>query len=305
MENFRGVELDRRRNGGQASRGKLVPDAAHPCLLAKSPPFPTHPRNMMADILDKIVAVKRREVEEAIRLRPLRDLMKLADQAPQPRDFLEPLRLAPPIRLIAEVKRASPSKGIIRADFDPVAIATAYANAGASCISVLTDREFFQGSLEYLIAIRQNVDLPLLRKDFIIHPYQIFEARVAGADAVLLIAECLTRQELRGLYQLVRELGMRALVEFYERGNLDNVLNSGAELVGVNNRNLKTFEVDLQHTIRLRREIPADKIVVGESGIYTTADAKLLQDNGVQAMLVGESLMRQADVAQAVHALLG
>jgi len=259
----------------------------------------------MADILEKIVATKRREVEEAIRLRPLRDLMKLADQSPPARDFIAPLRNAPPIRLIAEVKRASPSKGIIREDFDPVAIATAYVEAGASCLSVLTDKDYFQGSLDYLTAIRAKVDLPLLRKDFVIHPYQIFEARVAGADAVLLIAECLTRQELRGLYQLIRELGMRALVEFYERSNLDNVLNTGAELIGVNNRNLKTFAVDLQHTIRLRREIPPDKIVVGESGIYTAADAKLLQDAGVQAMLVGESLMRQADIGQAVHALIG
>ena len=259
----------------------------------------------MSDILDKIVAVKRREVEEAIRLRPLRDLMKLADLAPPARDFVAPLRSAPPIRLIAEVKRASPSKGVIRADFDPVAIATAYAEAGASCISVLTDQDFFQGSLDFLVAIREKVALPLLRKDFVIHPYQIFEARVAGADAVLLIAECLTRQELRGLYQLIRELGMRALVEFHERSSLDDVLNTGAELVGVNNRNLQTFEVDLHHTLRLRREIPADKIVVGESGIYTAADAKLLQDNGVQAMLVGESLMRQIDLPRAVHALLG
>ncbi len=259
----------------------------------------------MADILEKIVATKRREVEEAIRLRPLRDLMKIADQSPPARDFIAPLRNAPPIRLIAEVKRASPSKGIIRENFDPVAIATAYVDAGASCLSVLTDKDYFQGSLDYLIEIRAKVDVPLLRKDFVIHPYQIFEARVAGADAVLLIAECLTRQELRGLYQLVRELGMRALVEFYERSNLDNVLNTGAELIGVNNRNLKTFAVDLQHTVRLRREIPPDKIVVGESGIYTAADAKLLQDSGVQAMLVGESLMRQADIGQAVHALIG
>lgn len=259
----------------------------------------------MADILEKIVATKRREVEEAIRLRPLRDLMKRADQSPPARDFIAPLRNAPPIRLIAEVKRASPSKGIIREDFDPVAIATAYVEAGASCLSVLTDKDYFQGSLDYLTAIRAKIDLPLLRKDFVIHPYQIFEARVAGADAVLLIAECLTRQELRGLYQLIRELGMRALVEFYERSNLDNVLNTGAELIGVNNRNLKTFAVDLQHTVRLRREIPPDKIVVGESGIYTAADAKLLQDAGVQAMLVGESLMRQADIGQAVHALIG
>lgn len=258
----------------------------------------------MTNILDKIVEIKRREVETAIRIRPLRELMKQADEAPPTRDFLAPLRLAPPIRLIAEVKKASPSKGVIRQDFQPVEIAKAYAAAGASCISVLTDFEHFQGKLEYLSAIRAAVDLPLLRKDFIIHPYQIFEARVAGADAVLLIAECLSRQELRGLYQLVRELGMRALIEFYDRSNLDNVLNTGAEIVGVNNRSLRTFEVDLKHTLRMRRDIPADKVVVGESGIYTAADAQLLEDNGIHAMLVGESLMRQDDVAAAVSALL-
>ena len=231
--------------------------------------------------------------------------MKQADAAPPTRDFLAALQNGPPIRLIAEVKKASPSKGVIRQDFDPVAIAKDYAGAGASCISVLTDAQFFQGSLEYLAAIRAAVDVPLLRKDFVIHPYQIFEARVAGADAVLLIAECLTRQELRGLYQLIRDLGMHALVEFYERSNLDNVLNTNSDLIGVNNRNLKTFEVDLQHTIRLRRDIPAAKTLVGESGIYTAADAKLLQDAGVQAMLVGESLMRKANVGKAVSDLLG
>jgi indole-3-glycerol phosphate synthase len=258
----------------------------------------------MTNILEQIVELKRREVEAAIRVRPLRDLMKQADNAPPTLDFLAPLKSAPPIRLIAEVKKASPSKGVIREDFDPVAIAQAYAEAGASCISVLTDTEHFQGKLEYLTAIRAAVNVPLLRKDFIIHPYQIFEARAAGADAVLLIAECLSRQELRGLYQLVRELGMQALVEFYDRSNLDNVLNTGAEIVGVNNRNLKNFAVDLQHTIRMRREIPADKVMVGESGIHTVEDARMLEDHGVHAMLVGESLMRQVDVRQAVASLL-
>jgi indole-3-glycerol phosphate synthase len=258
----------------------------------------------MANILEKIVATKRKEVEEAIRIRPLRDLMRKADAAPPARDFLAPLRGGLPIRLIAEVKKASPSKGVIREDFQPVEIAKLYAKHGASCISVLTDRDYFQGSLTYLEDIRAAVDLPLLRKDFIVHPYQIFEARVAGADAVLLIAECLTRQELRGLFQLVRELGMRALIEFCLPENLDNVLNTDAELIGVNNRNLKTFEVNLEHTVRMRRQIPSEKIVVGESGIYTAADAIHLENHNVQAMLVGESLMRQADIGSAVQALL-
>jgi indole-3-glycerol phosphate synthase len=259
----------------------------------------------MAEILEKIIAAKRKEVEEAIRLRPLRDLMKLADNAEPARDFLAALQSGPPIRLIAEVKKASPSKGIIRPDFNPVEIAQAYEKAGASCISVLTDSQFFQGSLDYLSAIRNAVNIPLLRKDFVIHPYQIFEARVHGADAVLLIAECLNRQELRGLHQLIRELGMVALIELHLPSNIDNVLNTGTDLIGVNNRDLNTFEVDLNRTIKLRKQIPATKTLVGESGIYTRQDALLLQENNVQAMLVGESLMRQDDVAQAVHALLG
>lgn len=259
----------------------------------------------MADILAKIVNTKKQEVEEAIRLRPLRDLMKAADAAPPTRDFIAPLKNAPPIRLIAEVKKASPSKGVIRESFHPVEIAKSYEQAGASCISVLTDKEFFQGSLEYLTAIRAEVALPLLRKDFIVHPYQVFEARAAGADAVLLIAECLNRQELRGLYQLATDLGLAVLIEFYLPSNLENVLHTGTELIGINNRDLNTFEVDLQHTIRLREKIPADKIVVGESGIYSRADAQLLEQNNIQAMLVGESLMRQEDIHLAVHQLLG
>lgn len=259
----------------------------------------------MADILEKIVETKKKEVEAAIRARPLRDLMAAADAAPQPRDFLAALQSSPPIRLIAEVKKASPSQGMIRPDFDPVAIATDYQAAGAACISVLTDSPHFHGSLDYLTAISQAVEIPVLRKDFIIHPYQIFEARVAGADAILLIAECLNRQELRGLYQLTRDLGMAALIELYQPANLDNVLNTGTELIGVNNRDLSTFQVDLQQTLKLRKQIPSDKTLVGESGIQTRADAELLQEHGVQAMLVGESLMRQSDIQAAVRALLG
>lgn len=259
----------------------------------------------MKNILEKIVVAKKIEVEQAIRLRPLRDLMQAADKSPPARDFLAPLKLGPPIRLIAEVKRASPSKGIIREDFDPVAIARAYELSGASCISVLTDVQFFHGSLDYLSAIRAAVDLPLLRKDFVIHPYQIFEARVHGADAVLLIAECLSRQELRGLHQLVYDLGMHALVELHLPANLDNVLSTGTELIGVNNRDLTTFEVDLERTLNIRKQIPAEKTLVSESGIHDRADALRLQESNVQAMLVGESLMRQKNIGNAVAALLG
>lgn len=259
----------------------------------------------MTNILEKIVNAKRKEVEESIRQRPLRDLMRQADSAPPPRDFLTPLKSSPPIRLIAEVKRASPSKGLIRADFDPVLIAKAYAQSGATCISVLTDVQFFQGSLDYLSAIRAAVELPLLRKDFIIHPYQVFEARANGADAVLLIAECLNRQELKGLQQLSRDLGMHALIEVYQSANLDNALSTGTELIGVNNRDLSTFEVDFERTIKLRKQIPASCTLVSESGISTRDDALRLQEHNVQAMLVGESLMRQTDIALATKNLLG
>ena len=209
------------------------------------------------------------------------------------------------MRLIAEVKKASPSKGIIRADFDPVAIAQCYEAAGASCLSVLTDREYFQGALEFLTQIRQHVRLPILRKDFIIDEYQVVEARAAGADAVLLIAECLSAERLDQLYQLIRQLGMHALIELYDSKNLPAVLATGSPLVGVNNRDLHTFVVDLNHTLRLKWQIPADRLLVAESGIASRADVELLERAGVGAMLVGESLMREPDIAAAVHALLG
>jgi indole-3-glycerol phosphate synthase len=258
----------------------------------------------MTTILERIVATKRQEVEVAIRQRPLRDLMAACNTAPPPRDFLTPLRNSPPIRLIAEVKKASPSKGVIREDFDPVQIARAYEAGGATCLSVLTDEQYFQGKLEYLTAVKNAVALPILRKDFVIHPYQVFEARVAGADAVLLIAECLSRQELRGLYQLIRELGMHALIELHAPSNLDNVLSTGTELVGVNNRDLATFQVSLERSLQLRKRIPADRVMVSESGITSYSDTQVLQSHNIQAILVGESLMKQADIRQAAVNLL-
>ncbi len=224
---------------------------------------------------------------------------------PSVRDFFAALADEGPIKLIAEVKKASPSVGLIRADFDPVAIAKVYAAHGATCISVLTDEPHFQGRLDYLAAIRAAVEVPLLRKDFILDSYQLVEARVAGADAVLLIAECLDDCNLRKLFNEACELGMTPLVELYEPANLPRVLEAGATLIGVNNRNLHTFEVDLNHTIRLRREIPDDCVLVGESGIKTHADVELLDSAGVDAILVGESLMREADIGAAVDRLLG
>ncbi|MEQ8791714.1 MAG: indole-3-glycerol phosphate synthase TrpC [Pirellulaceae bacterium] len=259
----------------------------------------------MSSILDKIVATKRDEIEAARSARPERELKAALADAPPPRDFFTPLAAGGAIKLIAEVKKASPSKGVIRADFHPVEIAEIYARHGASCISVLTDEQYFQGSLSFLRDIRAAVDLPLLRKDFLLDRYQLLEARAAGADAVLLIAECLDDCRLRGLHNEALELGMTPLVEFYEEANLPRVLEAGATLIGVNNRDLKTFEVDLQHTVRMRSKIPDDCVLVGESGIHGRTDAALLERAGVGAMLVGEHLMRQADIGAAVDALLG
>jgi indole-3-glycerol phosphate synthase len=259
----------------------------------------------LPNILEKIVATKRAEVAAAKAAHPLAELRASLPDAPPLRDFFAALAAQGPIKLIAEVKKASPSKGIIRADFNPVAIARIYEQHGASCISVLTDEPYFQGKLEYLTAIRQATSIPLLRKDFILDSYQLVEARVAGADAVLLIAECLDDCNLRKLHNEALELGLTPLVELYDPENLPRVLAAGATLVGVNNRDLRTFEVDLQHTIRLRQQIPDECLLVGESGIYTRTDVELLAASGVDAMLVGESLMREADIGAAVDRLLG
>jgi indole-3-glycerol phosphate synthase len=259
----------------------------------------------MTTVLDQIVATKREEIERAKAKLPLVELRARLADAPSVRDFFAPLAASGPIKLIAEVKKASPSKGVIRADFDPVAIARTYEAHGASCLSVLTDEQHFQGSLEILRQVRQAVGIPVLRKDFILDTYQLFEARVAGADAVLLIAECLDDCNLRKLHNEAIELGMTPLVEFYEPENLERVLAAGAQLIGVNNRDLRSFAVDLGHTIRMREQVPLDCVLVGESGIETRADVLRLQAAGVDAMLVGESLMREPDIGAAVDRLLG
>lgn len=258
----------------------------------------------MATVLDKIVAKKRAEIAAAKSAQPIEALRERLLDAPRVRPFFDALAADGPIKLIAEVKKASPSKGVIRHDFRPVEIAQIYAANGATCISVLTDEAFFQGSIEYLREIRKAVDVPLLRKDFILDSHQLVEARVAGADAVLLIAECLDDCDLRKLHNEAVELGMTPLVEFYEPANLGRVIDAGATLIGINNRDLKTFETDLQHTVRLRKQIPDDYVVVGESGIHRPADVKMLSDADVDAILVGESLMAQPDIAQAVKSLL-
>jgi indole-3-glycerol phosphate synthase len=256
-------------------------------------------------ILDQIVATKRREVAEAKRRLPWIELEAQAADAPPVRDFKEALGGPGPIRLIAEIKKASPSAGLIRADFNPIAIARTYQAHGADALSVLTDVPYFQGHLSYLARVRAAVILPILRKDFLIDEYQVIESRMAGADAVLLIAEILDDDELRVLLDRTRSLGMTALVEIHEPENLERVLDAGADVVGINNRDLRKFEVDLEQTFRLRERIPPDVLVVSESGIKDNGDVNRLQMAGVDAILVGESLMRQWDIGRAVEQLLG
>jgi indole-3-glycerol phosphate synthase len=255
--------------------------------------------------LDKIVASKRREIEAAKAATPAAQLRAAMEVAPPPRDFFAALAAPGPIKLIAEVKKASPSAGVIRADFNPVEIAHTYQQHGASCLSILTDEPFFQGKLEYLRDIRAAATVPLLRKDFILDKYQVYEARAVGADAVLLIAECLDDCNLRALHNEIVSLGMAPLVELYDPANLQRVLDAGATLVGVNNRDLHTFKTDLDHTLRLREQIPDHCVLMAESGIRTRADVQRLEAGGVNAILVGETLMASPDIGGAVDALLG
>lgn len=245
------------------------------------------------------------EIERAKQAVPENQLRSSLAYAPPVRDFFQVLSAGGGLKLIAEIKRASPSKGVIRADFDPLAIARDYAVSGATCISVLTDEPYFQGSLRHLRQVRQHVGLPLLRKDFILDSYQLYEARHHGADAVLLIAECLDDCHLRKLHNEAIELGLTPLVEFYEPANLKRVMDAGACLIGVNNRDLNSFVVDLDHTIRMRRLIPSDCLVVGESGIHNHDDVRRLNDAGVNAILVGEHLMSSLDIQAAVRSLMG
>jgi indole-3-glycerol phosphate synthase len=256
-------------------------------------------------ILDEIVASKQREVAAARRRMPLDEMEHQATEAPPVRDFLAALSGPGPIRLIAEVKKASPSAKVIREDFEPVGIARTYQAHGAACLSVLTDAPYFQGHLSYLARIRAAVAVPLLRKDFIIDEYQVVEARLAGADAILLIAEILDDARLVALRERAEALGMAALVEFHDDDNLSRVLDSGATLVGVNNRDLRRFVTDLDRTFRLREQIPAHVTLVSESGIRTRADVARLEAAGVSAILVGETLMRADDIGLAVERLLG
>ncbi len=259
----------------------------------------------MTDILETIIARKREEIAEAKSRLSVSELESRLSGAPPVRDFVEALRSADDVGLIAEVKKASPSAGVIRADFDPVEIAKTYAASGANCISVLTDEHFFQGHLDYLTLVRAAVTLPVLRKDFLLDPYQVIEARAAGADCVLLIAECLDDDTLARLYHKAVELGMSALIELFEPENLERVLRLNPPMIGINNRNLKTFVTDLDHTLKLRPMIPADCLLISESGIRTRADVLHLQAGGVGGILVGETLMRSEPISAKVRELLG
>ncbi|MHB1458560.1 MAG: indole-3-glycerol phosphate synthase TrpC [Armatimonadota bacterium] len=259
-------------------------------------------------ILDKIIAHKGPEVAARKQLISLERMMSEANNAPPALDFKSAITRgadSDPVRLIAEVKKASPSKGLIRADFDPVEIARMYEKAGASAISVLTDEKYFQGHLDYLRAIRSTVGIPLLRKDFIIDEYQIYEARAAGADAILLIAAALSRDTISAFKHISSDLGMASLVETHTADEMMIAIDAGAEIIGINNRNLQTFEVSLETTLELAMMAPDGCILVSESGIFTRADVMMLHEAGVDAILVGESLMREADPAMKVMYLLG
>ncbi|TWU61013.1 Indole-3-glycerol phosphate synthase [Crateriforma conspicua] len=257
------------------------------------------------NILETIVARTRETIERDRSKVSESQLRDAIDRQGPCLDFYAALAAGPDVNLIAEVKRASPSAGMIREDFDPVEIARAYQSGGASCLSVLTDEPFFQGSLDYLHQVADVVQLPVLRKDFIVDTYQLLQARAAGASCVLLIAECLDPSQLKDLHDHAAELGMHTLIELFDPENVDSVLDTGTKLVGVNNRDLKTFKTDLHHTLRMRQVIPEDRLLVAESGIRTHDDVQMLGQGGVKAVLVGESLMRQADIRAATEALLG
>jgi indole-3-glycerol phosphate synthase len=260
----------------------------------------------MSDILEKILAVKREEVAAAKRLQPLADLRAEAQAVDKPRDFLGALRskiLAGMPAVIAEVKKASPSKGVLRADFDPAAIARSYARHGAACLSVLTDIQFFQGHRDYLRQARDASELPVLRKDFIVDPYQIYEARAMGADCILLIVAALDQNEMAELERIALGLGMAVLVEVHDPHELERALALQTPLLGINNRNLRTFETRLETTLSLLERIPQGKLVVTESGILAPADVERMRSAGVDAFLVGEAFMRAPDPGEALSNL--
>jgi indole-3-glycerol phosphate synthase len=259
----------------------------------------------MPSILDRIVQTKWREIESARQSTPDAELERAVAALPSAGDFTAAVGRPGAVNVIAEVKKASPSAGLIRPDFDPVAIGTTYAAHGAAAISVLTDADYFRGRLDDLAAVRRAVAVPVLRKDFILDRYQLLEARLAGADAALLIAECLPGDRLAALQREATALGLHTLVELHDAAELPRVIASGARVIGINNRDLRTFVTRLDHTFDLLPLIPSDRVVVSESGIRSHADLVRLGAAGVRAVLVGESLMRSPDVGAALAALRG
>ena len=266
----------------------------------------------MSDILNKIVAVKHEEVAAAKKRLPLSAMRADAESRVLTRDFEGALRAKiakGQAAVIAEVKKASPSKGVLRADFEPADIAQSYmegdGKVSAACLSVLTDRQFFQGSVDYLKQARASCSLPVLRKDFIVDAYQVYEARAMGADAVLLIAACLDDAQLRDFEAIAHNLGMAVLVEVHDAPELERALRLKTPLVGINNRNLRTFEVSLQTTLTLQQQVPQDRLLVTESGILSPADVQQMRSAGIHAFLVGEAFMRAPEPGQALAQLFG
>jgi indole-3-glycerol phosphate synthase len=262
----------------------------------------------MTDILDKIVAVKHQEVAEAKRRKSLEAMRFDAESRVLTRDFVGALRAkiaAGQPAVIAEVKKASPSKGVLRADFIPADIAQSYAEYGAACLSVLTDQQFFQGEIDFLKQARASCQLPVLRKDFMVDAYQIYESRAMGADCILLIAACLTDAQMKEFEGIARSLDMAVLVEVHDGAELDRALQLKTPLIGINNRNLKTFEVSLETTLALKARVPADRLLVTESGIITRDDVLRMGAAGINAFLVGEAFMRAPEPGEALQALFG
>jgi indole-3-glycerol phosphate synthase len=260
----------------------------------------------VSDILEKIISVKHREIEESRAAVSFSELERQCSGLPPTRDFVHALRSrvekSQPA-VIAEIKKASPSKGVIREDFDPVAIARSYQQSGAACLSVLTDRDFFQGAPEYLTAVRAETTIPVIRKDFIIDPYQVYEARAMGADCILLIVAALETAQMRELERIARGMGMAVLVEIHSQEELDGALELETPLIGINNRNLRTFETDIGTSLRVAKGISSGRVVITESGINTREDVALMVENSIYAFLVGESMMRKPDPGAALKDL--